>query len=142
NVRPSCAFTTHTPVKAGHDVFDYDLAHRVLGDMLPWHIRALAGEDRLSMTHLAMRLSHYTCGVARIHGEVSREMFPGENIDHITNGVHHTSWASREMQALLDAHIPGWREKPELLDDHARDLPDEALWEAHIAAKRRLIAEV
>jgi len=89
NVKSSCAFTTHTPVKAGHDVFDYDLAYRVLGDMLPWHIRDLAGHDALSMTHLAMHLSHFTCGVSEIHGKVSRKMFPGEHIDSITNGVHH-----------------------------------------------------
>ncbi|KKW37305.1 MAG: Glycogen phosphorylase, partial [Candidatus Peribacteria bacterium GW2011_GWB1_54_5] len=51
-VRPNCAFTTHTPVKAGHDVFDYGLAHYVVGDMLPWHIQKLAGQDSLSMTLL------------------------------------------------------------------------------------------
>ncbi|MEK7563720.1 MAG: alpha-glucan family phosphorylase, partial [Patescibacteria group bacterium] len=57
DVKKSCAFTTHTPVAAGHDVFDYDLAHRIAGDQLPWHIREIAGRDRLSMTELAIRLS-------------------------------------------------------------------------------------
>jgi len=142
NVRPSCVFTTHTPIAAGHDVFDYDLAGKIVGQMLPWHIRNLAGQDRLSMTHLAMHLSHYTCGVSRVHGSVSRKMFPGEQIDSITNGIHHLTWACPEMQELFDAHIPGWRETPELLEVKCRDLPDEALWEAHRAAKRRLIEEV
>lgn len=138
-VRESCAFTTHTPVKAGHDVFDYDLAHQVVGDMLPWHIRDLAGQDGLSMTLLAMHLSRYTCGVAQIHGEVSRRMFPGEKIDAITNGVHHVYWASPDMRALFDKHIPGWRDHPQLLKEGAEDLPDDELWQAHMASKTRLV---
>lgn len=141
NVLPSCAFTTHTPVKAGHDVFDYDIAYRILGDILPWHIKKLAGEDRLSMTHLAMHLSHYTCGVSQVHGEVSRAMFPGEDIDAITNGVHHLTWASPEIAKLLDKYISGWREDPLELEEHCRELPDDELWKAHQEAKKKLIAE-
>jgi len=142
NVRPSCAFTTHTPVKAGHDVFDYDLAHRIVGDMLPWHIRDIAGQDRLSMTHLAMHLSHYTCGVSQVHGEVSRAMFPGEKIDAITNGVHHLTWTCPEMAALFDRFIPEWRNDPMQLEEHCRDLPDDDLWKAHMEAKKKLVDEV
>lgn len=141
-VRPSCAFTTHTPVKAGHDTFPYDMAYQVLGDALPWHIKDLAGQDSLSMTHLAMHLSRYTCGVSQIHGKVSREMFPGEHIDAITNGVHHLTWVSPEMEKLFNEHITGWKQDPSLLEKHCRELPDDKLWDAHMAAKRRLIAEV
>ncbi len=141
NVRPSCAFTTHTPVKAGHDVFPYDMAYKVVGDMLPWHIRKIAGEDSLSMTLLAMHLSRYTCGVARVHGMVSRAMFPGENIDHITNGVHAEHWASEDMRRLLDRYCTGWRDNPSVLSKASHDIPDEALWEAHRVSKRRLIQE-
>ncbi len=141
-VRPSCAFTTHTPVAAGHDVFDYDMAYKVVGDMLPWHIRKIAGEDRLSMTHLAMHLSRYTCGVSKIHGDVSRAMFPGEKIDYITNGIHHPTWASEEMQKLFDTYVPKWRTNPETLKEGSRNIPDEALWMAHAEAKKRLIAFV
>lgn len=137
-VRPSCAFTTHTPVAAGHDVFPYDLASRIVGDMLPWHIKKLAGEDALSMTLLAMNLSHYTCGVSKLHGGVARAMLGNGAIDAITNGIHHPTWASPEMATLFDAHLPGWRDKPELLA-HAHALPDEDLIVAHAAAKGRLI---
>ena len=69
DVKRSCAFTTHTPIPAGHDVFDYDLAFKIAGDQLPWHIREIAGKDRLSMTELAIRMSRYTCGVSQVHGE-------------------------------------------------------------------------
>lgn len=137
-VRASCVFTTHTPVQAGHDVFSYDLAWRIAGDQLPWHIKTLAGEDALSMTRLALRLSRYTCGVSRIHGEVCRRMFPGEAIDAITNGIHHVRWSSPPMQALFDRHLPGWREDPALLTG-ARQLPDGELWAAHQEAKKHLV---
>lgn len=139
DVKRSCAFTTHTPVKAGHDVFGYDLAYRVMGDLLPWHIRTIAGEDALSMTHLALNMSHYTCAVSRVHGMVSRRMFPGYAIDSITNGVHLPTWASDEMQALFDEYCPGWRADATVLTAHANDIPDEKLWTAHLKAKKRLI---
>ncbi len=138
DVRKSCAFTTHTPVKAGHDVFDYDLAWKVAGDTLPWHIKKLAGEDALSMTRLAMSLCRYTCGVSQVHGQVSRAMLGDPSVDAITNGVHHREWASPEMQELFDRCVPGWREDPSLLAAHCRDLPDDELWAAHASAKKRL----
>lgn len=142
-VRKNCAFTTHTPVKAGHDAFPYDMAHQVVGDMLPWHIKDLAGEDALNMTLLAMHLSHYTNGVAKIHGEVSRRMFPGEDIDYITNGIHHLTWANSYIAKVLDTHADGWREDPSILTAlTCDDIPDTDLWKAHQAAKQKLIDEI
>lgn len=140
DVRRSCAFTTHTPVPAGHDVFDYDLAYRIAGDQLPWHIREIAGKDILSMTELALRMSRYTCGVSKVHGEVSRRMFPWATIDTITNGVHHVHWTAPEFQNLYDSYIHGWRESPRLLAERCRELPDDQLWAMHQLAKDRLIA--
>lgn len=139
-VRPSCAFTTHTPVKAGHDVFSYDMAWKVLGDILPWHIKKLATDEGLSMTHLAMHLSKKSFGVSEVHGLVSNRMFPDENIGFITNGVHLGRWTSPEMQKLFDTYVPGWQKNPEELAKHARDIPDAELLKAHMAAKKRLIA--
>lgn len=141
-VRPSCSFTTHTPVAAGHDVFPYDLAWKIVGDMLPWHIKALAGDDALSMTKLAMHLSHFTCAVSAVHAQVSRQMFPGEAIDAITNGIHHVAWAGPQMQSLLDHYAPDWRQDPTALTRFADACPDRDLWEAHQEAKRQLLALV
>ncbi|TSD00371.1 MAG: starch phosphorylase [Candidatus Peregrinibacteria bacterium Greene1014_49] len=140
DVKRSCAFTTHTPVAAGHDVFDYDLAFRIAGDQLPWHIRSIAGKDRLSMTELAIRMSRYTCGVSKVHGEVSRRMFPWATVDTITNGVHHVHWTAPEFQNLYDSYIHGWRQSPQLLAEKCRELPDDQLWKMHQLAKDRLIA--
>jgi len=141
-VRRSCAFTTHTPIEAGHDVFPYDLAQKVAGDNLPWHIKKIAGENALSMTRLAMTMSHFTCGVSKIHAEVSRKMFPGCSIDAITNGVHHITWSSPEMQSLFDRKSKGWRTDPAILQTTCRAYEDGELWTAHQAAKTRLMTEV
>ncbi|SMC19737.1 starch phosphorylase [Desulfacinum hydrothermale DSM 13146] len=140
-VREKCVFTTHTPVPAGHDIFDYAMAESVLGDYLPGNIRDLAGQDALNTTLLALNLSRASNGVSELHGEVSRQMFPGYDIGHITNGVHHLSWTGPEFQALFDTHIPGWREQPSMLAQ-AREIPDEAVRDAKRQSKRRLISYV
>jgi len=66
-VRRKCVFTTHTPVQAGHDRFDYDLVERVLGRPLPLPLdllRMLGGDEQLNMTLLGFNLSHFLNGVA------------------------------------------------------------------------------
>jgi len=140
-VREKCVFTTHTPVPAGHDKFGYDLAYKILGSHLPSNIRSLAGNDVLNTTVLALNLSRASNGVSELHGEISRQMFPGFDIGHVTNGVHHLSWTGPEFKALFDAHIPDWRQQPQLLAD-ADKIPDEALKEAKLRAKKRLISYV
>lgn len=140
-VRKLCAFTTHTPVAAGHDVFPYDLAWGIVGNMLPWHIKNLAGDDALSMTMLAMNQSAYTCGVSRIHGKVAADMLGNGRIDYITNGIHHPTWAAPSIRKLLDEHVPGWKEQPILLKN-AHLLPNDALWKAHQVNKKKLCEEV
>jgi glucan phosphorylase len=66
--------------------------------------------DILNMTFLALNLSHYVNGVAKKHGEITRLMFAGYNIDAITNGVHAASWAAKPFAELYDRYIPGWRQ--------------------------------
>ena len=88
-VRELCTFTTHTPVEAGHDKFDYNLVRRIYGDLPDLDtVKLLADEDKLNMTRLALNLSEYVNGVAKRHAEVSRQIFPGYAVHAITNGVH------------------------------------------------------
>jgi starch phosphorylase len=137
-VREKCVFTTHTPVPAGHDKFGYDMAESVLKEYLPSNIRTLAGHDLLNTTILALNLTRSSNGVSQLHGEISRQMFPGFEIGHITNGVHHLSWTGPEFQALFDKHMPKWRQQPQALSD-AHNIPNDELREAKFRAKRRLI---
>lgn len=139
SVRSQCVFTTHTPVSAGHDRFEYDLVKRALGEMVPFDVlRMLGGQDRLNMTLLALNLSRYVNGVAKRHEEVSREMFPGYPIHHITNGIHSWTWTSERFKALYDQYLPGWGNDPSMLRQ-VISIPREEIWNAHISAKSRLL---
>ena len=101
-VREKCVFTTHTPVVAGHDQFPMALVHQILGRQEVEEMKdVFCCGDVLNMTFLALNLSHYVNGVAKKHGEVSRLMFAGYNIDAITNGVHASTWAAAPMARPL-----------------------------------------
>ncbi|MCE5336975.1 MAG: alpha-glucan family phosphorylase [Desulfobacteraceae bacterium] len=140
-VKSRCVFTTHTPVPAGHDKFSYDLAGKILGEALPSNIRQLAGNDILNTTVLALNLSRAANGVSQLHGEISRQMFPGYEIGSITNGVHHLSWTGPEFKAIYDKYVPDWRSKPEALGD-ITIIPDSEISEAKRKAKKRLISYI
>lgn len=139
DVRKSCVFTTHTPIAAGHDQFDYDLAYRVVGDMLPLHIKKIAGEQSLNMTKLAFNMSHTSNAVSKKHQEVTKHLFPEQPIKHVTNGVHHITWISDIFKELYDKYIPDWKTHPEHLKKAVTDIPDKELWEKHQQNKRRLV---
>ena len=141
-VRERCVFTTHTPVEAGHDRFDYGDVARILGDLIELdQLRRLAGEDRLNMTHLALNLSGYVNGVAQRHAETARHLFPGYRVRSITNGIHVGQWAQPAFARLFDDAAPNWRHEPETLI-RADRLDDDAVQQAHQEAKTALIKEV
>ena len=164
-VRNKCVFTTHTPVPAGHDRFPMEFVTRVfpgrtdfldLKDTLAADLmkRSLQSEQNflglqeaarqgasLNMTQLALGLSTYVNGVAKQHGETSRQMFPGADIEAITNGVHAGTWTSPPFQQLFDRYIPSWREDNYSLRS-ALGLPAEEVWAAHLIAKHDLLETV
>ncbi len=137
-VKDLCVFTTHTPIEAGHDRFSYDLVKKVLGEIIPLTLlKKLGGEQSLNMTLLALNLSNYINGVAKKHGEVSKALFPGYEINAITNGVHSFTWTCEHYQRLYDKYIHGWANEPELFV-RAENIPDDELWAAHLYAKKDL----
>ncbi len=141
-VRGQCIFTTHTPVPAGHDQFSYELVQAVWDEAVSLEVlRMLGGTERLNMTRLALNMSHFVNGVAKKHGAVSQEMFPGYPIDSITNGVHSATWTAPSFQKLYDRHMPGWRTDPFSLR-YAVSIRNQEVWDAHEEAKARLLDEV
>lgn len=142
-VRELCCFTTHTPVEAGHDRFDYSLVHRLMRTTVDEAtLKLLAGEDSLNMTRLALNLSEYVNGVAKRHAEVSRSMYPGYRVHAITNGVHPYTWTSEIFRKLFDTHLPGWCHEPELLVRADCCLADQDVWLAHQQTRHLLIDRV
>ncbi len=112
-VRARTVFTTHTPVAAGHDRYPLasvvdalqgtltkgGITHGDLSELSREH--ATDAHDSLCMTVLCLRLASHVNGVAKLHGEVSREMWKSVYgvksakkvpIGHVTNGVHVPTW--------------------------------------------------
>lgn len=138
-VKSLCAFTTHTAVEAGHDRFSYGLVKEVLGEFVPDDLlNGLGGRDFLNMTLLALNLSGYVNGVAKVHRDVSRQLFPNHEVHAVTNGVHPHTWTCESFRRLYDSHFPGWVYEPELLVK-VDEVPAEEVWAAHMEAKSRMI---
>jgi len=141
-VRGQCVFTTHTPIEAGHDRFDYGDACRVLGNLVKTdRLKMLAGADCLNMTRLALTLSGYVNGVARKHAQTARGMFPGHEVHAITNGAHVPTWMHPRIAALFKQTAPHWVDEPAGLLK-ADQVPADALWSAHQHAKSELISAI
>jgi phosphorylase/glycogen(starch) synthase len=125
-VRATTAFTTHTPVPAGHDRFSEDLMRTYFSDVsdwlgVPWERFLTLGRppgrdaDEASdfdMTRLALEFSSSVNGVSRIHGEVSRgllhDSWPGlleseVPVSSVTNGVHLPTWTRPSIARLVGA---------------------------------------
>ncbi|MBB6182501.1 alpha-glucan family phosphorylase [Pseudorhizobium flavum] len=141
-VRDQCVFTTHTPVEAGHDQFEYALSERLLGDFIETEtLKLFAGTERLNMTRLALNLSGYVNGVARRHAETTSRMFPGYRIRAVTNGVHVPTWTHLAFAELFQGIAPNWGHEPEILA-RADQLSDAEIWAAHTRAKGELLQVV
>jgi glycogen phosphorylase len=167
-VRSRCAFTTHTPVAAGHDEFVAPLIERCFGEDY-WRQLRLSREEFLGLgrvnasdeselfglTPLALRMCRSSNGVSRKHGEVSRElwnkMWPERHVDEVpissvTNGVHAPTWVSPLLRALFEEHVGSdWTR---VLHDAGawaaavELIPDDELWKVRRLMKRRLVAFV
>jgi starch phosphorylase len=68
-------------------------------------------------------------------------MFGGYTVDAITNGVHVERWTSEPFRTLFDRYISGWRRDNFSLR-YAVSIPHEQIWDAHVAAKLRLLEYV
>ncbi len=140
-VRSRCVFTTHTPVAAGHDVFTREQLTRAWADAPLDAPNVLTEHGAVDMTHLALSHAEYVNGVAKKHGEVSRQLFPGYCIDSITNGIHTGTWVGPDMQATFDKHVPGWKADYSMLR-YALGISSAEVREAHTAAKKRLFMHI
>ena len=157
------AFTTHTPVAAGNEQFDPELATTYLN---LWSEPLKTSSERLlkvgnpdhgepdqpfNLTAFALRTSSFANGVSRLNAEVADRMWrhlfrdtPVEEpvVQPITNGIHLPTWLGVELQNLFALRLGSeWQEK--LLDPEAwefvYEISNEDLWAAHRSQKERLL---
>ncbi|MDQ6674560.1 MAG: alpha-glucan family phosphorylase, partial [Chloroflexota bacterium] len=167
-VAPRLAFTTHTPVPAGHDAFPSDLVEayfngyrQLLGltheeFMRRGHRDPEMSWERFSMTVLALRSAARRNGVSQLHGAISKQMWggigltladapPAVEMDAITNGIHTPTWAGPEISAMFDRQLgTDWHAHPEI-PSHWAGMPHVdvgALWAARTAQRARLLDRV
>lgn len=163
-VASSCAFTTHTPVAAGHDKFSHELfAHAFAGYIGELGIpleqvlsfgRAPDAPHAFNMTSLALAGSRRVNGVSRVHGRISSglvsyawpQLRPEDNpVGYVTNGVHVPTFLHQTWAHFFDRHLDrNWRER---LSDTAtwnalRHVPDERFWVTSQQVKSRMLAGV
>lgn len=139
-IKNSCVFTTHTPVPAGHDIFDQHVVEKLMGENYS-SLKELGFENQLNTTELAMKYSFFTNAVSKKHEEVSEEMFPEEDLSSVVNGIHSKTWTNRHLAELLDQKIPYWHEDPQRLSMIDK-LTNEEIWNSHQKAKKELITEI
>jgi len=159
-IRSSTVFTTHTPVPAGNETFDINLAENYLrpfveSNGLSWEqVLNMADYNtneggEFQMTSLALKNSSRRNGVSKLHGLVSRKM--GERmwdgflqeevpISHITNGIHVGTWLSTELKNLFSKYqVMNIQE--ELLNksfwDKVNSIPDKEIWQSHMNLKSK-----
>lgn len=162
-ITAATAFTTHTAVAAGIDLFPPDLVRRHLGHYyagMGLDARTFIGLGRInpddesepfSMALLGLRLSGYRNGVSRLHRSVSQKLWetawpnlPEDQapISYVTNGVHLPTWVSHDMGELFDRYVgPQWREDPTDAStwQKVHEIPNQALWDAHDRRRERLV---
>ncbi|GAB4146232.1 MAG: alpha-glucan family phosphorylase [Patescibacteria group bacterium] len=140
NAKTKLTFTTHTPVPAGHEHFDIEILKKELGDyfeLIPNEL--IQGSNvSLNMSKLCFEVSHFANAVSKRHAQVTQEMFPNQQITYVTNGVHHNSWVSEPVAAVLDKYIPDWREEPSRLR-MADIIPHQEVLKAHCQSKLELM---
>ena len=157
-------FTTHTPVAAGIDRFSLDLMEKYFDNYFPQlkitkeKFLSLGGiesgeeEQKFSMAVLAINLANHINGVSKLHEQVSRKMWkhlwqdvPIDEIpiQSVTNGVHPTSYISKDLAGLFERYLgPAWKKKPADLTIWKRidQIPSEELWRTHERRRERLVA--
>ncbi|MDD5208106.1 MAG: alpha-glucan family phosphorylase [Elusimicrobiales bacterium] len=156
----SSVFTTHTPVMAGNEHFDFELVRKYLeayskelGLTFPEFLE-IGKEEHSSMafcmTVVAMRLSAFLNGVSLLHRDVSRDMWhklwpelPRYEIpiEGITNGVHTCSWISHEHHKLYSNALAGGHNGiPDSCDwPKMADIDDREFWDTHMVRKDKLV---
>jgi starch phosphorylase len=139
--RRKCAFTTHTPVAAGNDVFHVETVEGALKGYSWINWKEESSDGVVNLSRLASKYSGVTNAVSMKHSLVAERVIGHNHVTHVTNGAYHKRWVCPELKKLYDKHLQGWENTPSLLGG-AVGLPSEALSNAHAAAKRSLVSMV
>lgn len=123
--RKKIAFTNHTLVIGGQEIFSNDLVSLTLNNYanelgVPLQTLTKLGEikesNSFSLTMFSLQTAGHTNAVSQIHAKVAKEIWKDFNVISITNGIH----------------IPFWNSIAD----------DTNIWDAHLENKRALLAKI
>jgi starch phosphorylase len=163
-VAGATVFTTHTPVPAGHDIFDHSLISSYFTDYIEQlglsmeAFQALgtspSNQGGFNQTVLALHGSRFHNGVSRIHGEVASQMegyvwpqipYHENPMRYVTNGVHVQTFLAHEWINLYDMRF-GMEWRNELLSEEywerIDEIPDHSFWSLRQSLKSELLNQV
>ena len=162
-VQHATAFTTHTPLPAGQDLF----ATHLVKKYLQGHLDSLGvdldtfmklgrqdgtDETAFNMTAFGLRMAAHRNAVSALHQNVAQKMWHGlwpelaeedVPITHVTNGIHIPTWIAPELCQLFDEYLgQGWIERCDDMELWQRvwDIPDYDFWEVRQLLKNKLLA--
>ena len=159
-IRSTSLFTTHTPIPAGNEAFEFEMIEKYFKNFWPklemsnqyfFDLGRDLNEDQhenFSLTILALNMAYMANGVSKLHSLVSQGMwqkvFPGVPVSevpigYVTNGIHTESWLHREMIHLFDTYLGSdWRDHihEEPYWEKVNDIPDDVYWQAMTNMKK------
>ena len=161
-VRKTSVFTTHTPLQAGTDVYDFNMMSEMFSEY--WERLGMSKElflgygmnpddpsSGFNMTVFGMKMCGYRNAVSRKHAKVAadiwKSLFPDTPkkkipIEYITNGIHIPTWMGDGLRARVDEVLgEGWIDMQQIGDIWRRveDLDAQEIWKIHYDYKVRLV---
>ncbi|MHA1449110.1 MAG: alpha-glucan family phosphorylase [Candidatus Hodarchaeales archaeon] len=162
-VRKTTVFTTHTPVPAGHDAFNFAMVSQYfrnycekigisMDQLLALGRFGEGQEAKFNLTALSIRMSRLRNSVSKIHGQVANTMMEplwkemdvdprSKPIIPIVNGVHVPTWVPSRIRKMFTRWIdPKWMGNHDdpLIWEKIYDIPDSEIWKIHQESKKRL----
>jgi starch phosphorylase len=111
-VRKRVVFTTHTPESAGNEEHSFELLEEMsfFYYLNQQEVRSLLGMagDKFNYTLAALKFSRKANGVSKMHGEVARKMWNGQQgvceIISITNAQNKNYWVDIAIDQAIKSH--------------------------------------
>lgn len=109
-LKKQLVFTTHTPVPAGNEKHNIYLLDKMgfFEEISLEEVRHITKthDDTFNHTLAGLRMSGIANGVSKMHGEVARDMWTGNEgicpIIHITNSQNKLYWADKALDKAAD----------------------------------------
>jgi len=141
-VRHMVGFTSHTPIAAGNQKFQYQVAEKYLNAYLNTFgasfsdiaFEPIVHDGMFDMTEFAISYSNFFNAVSRKHAEVCREMYEDSNkkaeeklgrkrpvATNITNAVNRKFYQPEEMEKLLEETLLGLKSTKMIKDNVTLD---------------------